>query len=107
MHCSSVIPGNAVVRLILQPGRNQSAELQIDGQSAGALGLDGSETYSVDAIDFSAGLPNPEVVDVVAQKPSGERILFQAKVRIDTPTEGAYYRHGGILQYVLRNIAAE
>jgi len=36
-HCSSVIPGNAVVRLILQPGRNQSAELQIDGQSAGAL----------------------------------------------------------------------
>ena len=79
----------------------------LDGQSAGALGLDGSETYSVDAIDFSAGLPNPEVVDVVAQKPSGERILFQAKVRIDTPTEGAYYRHGGILQYVLRNIAAE
>jgi aconitate hydratase len=79
----------------------------LEGESAQSLGLDGTETYTVGAGDFSQGLPNPAVVGVEACKPTGERIEFSAKVRIDTPTEGAYYRHGGILQYVLRNLAAE
>ena len=78
-----------------------------DGQSAETLGLDGSETYTVGSIDFSEGLPQPAVVQVEAVKPSGESVAFDMTVRIDTPTEGAYYRHGGILQYVLRNIASE
>ena len=78
-----------------------------DGQSAASLGLDGTETYTVGDIDFSHGLPDPAVVKVEAVKPNGDAIAFDMTVRIDTPTEGAYYRHGGILQYVLRNIAAE
>ena len=79
----------------------------LEGESAASLGLDGTETYSIGAIDFSKGLPDPAVVAVSARKPAGATVEFSAKVRIDTPTEGAYYRHGGILQYVLRNLAAE
>ena len=78
-----------------------------EGESAARLGLDGTESYMVEPIDFSAGLPQPAMAKVVAERPSGERIEFEAIVRIDTPTEGAYYRHGGILQYVLRNLATE
>ena len=77
----------------------------LEGESAASLGLDGTESYTIGAIDFSEGLPKPSVVQVVAEKPSGEIVTFEATVRIDTPTEGAYYRHGGILQYVLRNLA--
>ncbi len=76
-----------------------------DGCSVESLGLDGTETISVGAIDFSQGLPNPSRVEVTAVKPSGEEIDFTAVVRIDTPTEGAYYYHGGILQYVLRSLS--
>jgi aconitate hydratase len=79
----------------------------LEGQSAASLGLDGSETYEIQAIDFSNGLPQPACARVVARKLSGQETVFQATVRIDTPTEGAYYRHGGILQYVLRNLAAK
>jgi aconitate hydratase len=78
-----------------------------EGESAASLGLDGSETYAIEPIDFSAGLPNPAVVKATATKATGECVPFEAVVRIDTPTEGAYYRHGGILQYVLRNLATE
>ena len=77
----------------------------LEGQNATTLGLDGTESYDIQAIDFSQGLPNPVIAQVVATKPAGDCVEFQAKVRIDTPTEGAYYRHGGILQYVLRNLA--
>ena len=146
----------------------------LEGESAESLGLDGSETFTVEPIDFSAGKPCPEVVRVVAQRgacaqsASGAKtdradgadgaseasanevdvsgadasgiadgldvrdgsdnasdalkvavsdaeandtnsgnpstIEFKAKVRIDTPTEGKYYAHGGILQYVLRGL---
>ncbi|MDO4400788.1 MAG: aconitate hydratase AcnA [Coriobacteriia bacterium] len=79
----------------------------LEGESAASLGLDGTETYTVEPVDFSAGLPVPAVAQVVAEKPDGAKVEFKATVRIDTPTEGAYYRHGGILQYVLRNLAAE
>ena len=76
-----------------------------EGQNAGTLGLDGSETISVDAIDFSQGLPNPSTVGVTATKTDGTTVAFNAIVRIDTPTEGEYYYNGGILQYVLRSLA--
>ncbi len=76
-----------------------------EGESAESLGLDGSERYTVGAVDFSAGLPNPGVVDVSAVKPDGSKIDFKATVRIDTPTEGKYFANGGILQYVLRQLA--
>ena len=76
-----------------------------EGQNAETLGLDGSETISVDAIDFSQGLPNPSTVGVTATKTDGITVAFNAIVRIDTPTEGEYYYNGGILQYVLRSLA--
>ncbi len=76
-----------------------------EGQNTETLGLDGSETISVDAIDFSQGLPNPSTVGVTAAKTDGATVAFNAIVRIDTPTEGEYYYNGGILQYVLRSLA--
>lgn len=76
-----------------------------EGQNAETLGLDGSETISVDAIDFSQGLPNPSTVGITATKTDGTTVAFNAIVRIDTPTEGEYYYNGGILQYVLRSLA--
>lgn len=75
-----------------------------EGDSVEALGLDGTEQITIAPIDFSQGLPIPSQVDVVARKPQGETVSFKAIVRIDTPTEGAYFYHGGILQYVLRSL---
>lgn len=77
----------------------------MDGENAETLNLDGSERYSVQAIDFSKGLPEPSVVNVLAVRSDGEKVSFDAKVRIDTPTEGRYYENGGILQFVLRDLA--
>ena len=75
-----------------------------DGESAESLGLDGSERFTVAPIDFSQGLPEPRVVGVTAEREDGETVAFQATVRVDTPTEGRYYEHGGILPFVLRNL---
>ena len=75
-----------------------------EGDSVETLGLDGTEQVTIAPIDFSQGLPIPSQVDVVAHKPQGETVSFKAIVRIDTPTEGAYFYHGGILQYVLRSL---
>lgn len=76
-----------------------------EGQSAESLGLDGTESVSVQPIDFSSGLPDARHVTVSARKRNGECVNFSVIVRVDTPTEGAYLHHGGILQYVLRNLA--
>lgn len=76
-----------------------------EGENAETLGLDGSEVFNIENIDFSHGLPNPSVVAISAEKASGETVGFSAIVRIDTPTEGHYYFNGGILQYVLRGLA--
>ncbi len=78
----------------------------LEGQSAEGLGLDGTEGYTVGSIDFSAGLPEPAVVEVRATRPDGTETAFEARVRIDTPTEGRYYENGGILPFVLRDLVA-
>ena len=75
-----------------------------EGESAESLGLDGSERYTVGQVDFSAGLPEPRVVDVKAERADGSTVAFEATVRVDTPTEGRYYENGGILPYVLRSL---
>ena len=75
-----------------------------EGQSAQSLGLDGTESYTVQDIDFSQGLPDPKVAQVKAVKLDGTEVRFEATVRVDTPTEGQYFAHGGILQYVLRGL---
>ena len=76
----------------------------LEGESAETLGLDGTEEYSVGAIDFSAGLPEPQRVEVTARCADGSQVVFSADVRVDTPTEGRYYANGGILQYVIRGL---
>nr|WP_270296276.1 hypothetical protein [Eggerthella sinensis] len=75
-----------------------------EGESAETLGLDGLERYTVAPIDFSEGLPAPRVADVVAERADGTTVSFKATVRVDTPTEGRYYEHGGILPFVLRQL---
>lgn len=76
-----------------------------EGENAERLGLDGTEVFTIEDVDVSEGLPESREVAVTAEKVTGETICFAVQVRIDTPTEGAYYYHGGILQYVLRNLA--
>ena len=73
------------------------------GQDAVSLGLTGEETYAVRGLASAAEVPR--TVTVTAAGPAGTR-EFAATVRIDTPAEAAYYRHGGILPYVLRRLAA-
>src|SRR5699024_2728991 len=72
-----------------------------DGDDAESLGLDGTETF-----DFAGLAANAEAVTVKAMREDGKTTEFTAKVRIDTPMEWDYYLHGGILQYVLRQLAA-
>lgn len=78
-----------------------------EGQNAETLGLTGEETFDIQPVDFGDGrpaMPEPRKVQVKATKPNGETTEFSAIVRVDTPTEGAYMAHGGILQYVLREL---
>ncbi len=74
------------------------------GESADSLGLTGTEVFSIEGIDELNEGRTPKTVKVRADK-DGETIEFDAVVRIDTPGEADYFRNGGILQYVLRNLA--
>lgn len=73
-----------------------------EGEDAESLGLSGTESYDI------TGLQNgtAKSVQVTASKDDGSTISFEAKVRIDTPQEVEYYQNGGILHYVLRQLAA-
>jgi aconitate hydratase len=73
------------------------------GASRTSLGLTGEETFAIAGI--AAGVQPRMTVRVTATDASGNETAFDATVRIDTPIEADYYRHGGILQYVLRQIA--
>ncbi len=73
-----------------------------EGQDATTLGLDGTETYGIGGI--ATGLSAGSKLTVTATNDKGPR-TFTVLCRIDTPNELDYYRHGGILQYVLRQLA--
>ncbi len=73
-----------------------------DSQSWKSLGLDGHETYDIQGLDDD--LQPRSTVTVVAKRDSGETVSFEVNVRIDTAVEMEYYRNGGILQTVLRNL---
>jgi aconitate hydratase len=75
-----------------------------DGQSWKALGLDGSETVSIAGI---ASLAPRQTVRVDIAFADGRTLAIDAKVRIDTENELDYFRHGGILHYVLRSLATD
>ncbi len=74
----------------------------LPGQNAASLGLTGRETYDITGLDRG----DAREVTVSAMPESGKPVRFSARLRIDTPKEREYYRHGGILQYVLRQLAA-
>ncbi len=71
------------------------------GDSAASLGLTGEETFSIPAV-----IANQKQVMVTAISDSGATSVFTVDIRIDTPNEYLYYAGGGILQFVLRNLAA-
>jgi len=76
-----------------------------DGQSAKSLGLTGEEVYSIAGI--ARGVSVGKKLTVNATAPNGTNTRFDVTVRIDTPDEVEYYRHDGILQYVLRQLHAK
>jgi aconitate hydratase len=75
----------------------------VAGESRETLGLRGEETFAVEGL--AANLQPRMTLDVKATARDGTTRTFAVLVRIDTPDEADYYRHGGILQYVLRQVA--
>jgi aconitate hydratase len=78
----------------------------LPGESVASLGLTGHETFDVTGIEEINSGPVPREVSVVARSEDGSEQEFGAVVRIDTPGEAAYFRHGGIMQFVLRTLLA-
>jgi aconitate hydratase len=72
------------------------------GQTRESLGLTGEETFTVGGL--AGADPLPREVTVQAGTEDGRTLQFRAVVRIDTPGEADYYRHGGIMQFVLRSL---
>ena len=89
IHRSNLI-GMGVLPLNFMPGENTDS-----------LGLTGKETYDIEGLEDDSS----QTVTVTATADDGKVTKFQARVRIDTPKEVEYYRHGGILHYVLRQLA--
>jgi aconitate hydratase len=81
----------------------------LPGQTAESLGLDGTESFNITGVTELNNGVTPKTLSVVAEPTSHsaqgkQSISFQVALRIDTPGEADYYRHGGILQYVLRSL---
>ncbi|BCW05577.1 aconitate hydratase AcnA [Arthrobacter sp. NtRootA1] len=76
------------------------------GESAATLGLTGTETFAVEGVTALNNGTTPKTLKVTATAEDGTSKSFDAVLRIDTPGEADYYRNGGILQYVLRQISA-
>jgi aconitate hydratase len=72
------------------------------GESAQSLGLKGTESFEIVGLNKGAA----KSVKVIAKSDEGKSTEFEARLRIDTPKELEYYQHGGILQYVLRQLAS-
>jgi aconitate hydratase len=89
IHRSNLV-GMGVLPLVFMEGENQDT-----------LGLEGNETYDISGI--SENLTPGKIVDVTATKPDESTIKFEAKLRLDSGVDVEYYKHGGILNYVLRN----
>ena len=81
----------------------------LPGQTAESLGLDGTESFSITGVTELNNGSTPKTLSVLA-KPTAHsssnktELTFEVALRIDTPGEADYYRHGGILQYVLRSL---
>jgi aconitate hydratase len=79
------------------------------GENVESLGLTGEEVYDFPGITavLDSGFVSGRALGVIATNSKGDKKLFHAIVRIDTPQEVEYYKHGGILLYVLRQLAAK
>ena len=77
------------------------------GETMESLGLEGTEVFAVTGLEAMNNGVTPATVTVEATKADGSKVTFTPRLRIDTPMELAYYRHGGILQYVLRQLAGK
>ena len=76
------------------------------GETAETYKLDGTEVFAISGLDpLNRGETVP-TVQVTAKRANGEELKFEVRLRIDTPTEADYYRHGGVLNFVLRQLAA-
>ena len=71
------------------------------GETAESLGLNGRESIDITGLDQG----DAKQVSLTARKEDGSSVEFSARVRIDTPKERDYYKNGGILNYVLRQLA--
>jgi aconitate hydratase len=89
IHRSNLV-GMGVLPMVFMEGENQET-----------LGLTGEETYDIEGI--SSDLSPGKIVDVTATKKDGTATKFKAKLRLDSGVDVEYYKHGGILQYVLRS----
>ena len=78
----------------------------LPGQSAATFDLDGTESIDIIGLEALNHATTPERVTVAAHRLTGDVAAFEVRLRIDTPTEADYYRHGGVLNFVLRNLAA-
>jgi aconitate hydratase len=83
----------------------------LPGQTAETLGLDGTESFTITGVTALNDGVTPKTLKVEAKptshSPAGKQPhTFEVALRIDTPGEADYYRHGGILQYVLRSLVA-
>jgi aconitate hydratase len=78
----------------------------LEGQTAKSLGLTGQEEFSIIGLEsgIASRFANGNQLHIRATNERGDVISFDAICRIDTPTEMDYYRHGGVLQYVLRGL---
>jgi aconitate hydratase len=77
-----------------------------EGDSAGSLGLDGTETYDIVGLESNSVQPR-QAVTLVVQSANGETKEVQTTLRIDTPIEVEYYKNGGILPFVLRQLLSD
>jgi aconitate hydratase len=76
----------------------------LPGEGRESLGLTGQEEFAIEGL--SAGLAGDKLATVKTVTSDGAEKVFQARIRLDTPKEVDYYRHGGILKFVLRQLAA-
>jgi aconitate hydratase len=81
----------------------------LPGESVASLGLSGHEEYSIEGLAAGLGGEFQKALEVTVKAQSGEdkETTFKARVRLDTPQEALYYAHGGILQYVLRDLLSD
>jgi len=77
------------------------------GESVATYELDGTEVLDITGLEALNRGEVPSTVNVRATRQNGEVVEFSVRLRIDTPTEAEYYRHGGVLNYVLRHLAAQ